>query len=247
MDRDLEHEPSDLDARSAEETQEIAALVSLLRSLPEPEPEADLTARVMAAVRQIEERPRIVRLFESIRRNEASALIAAGIACLAVGIGLGGIRAPSEAERRIVATPEPTVTAALPAQPPARRSGAAGPVGYAGVMPVGYGVPLFGGPVPAPMLPSVSRPNLNPMDRHLDTELNALQLDPDAYLLRLERVRERERFVQRLAERAARRGDAAQVALRVRVVPHEYTSSMVEQFLHASLVHYMAERGPAER
>ena len=67
---------------------------------------------------------------------------------------------------------------------------------------------------------SRSRASIRLLDRRLDAQLNELQLDPHAFLRRLERVRERERFVQRLAERAARRGDAAQVALSVRAVPH---------------------------
>ena len=136
LDRDLEHDPGELEVRRPEEAQEIAALVSLLRSLPEPEPESDLTARVMTAVREIEERPRVVRLFETFRRNEASALIAAGIACLAVGIGLGGIRAPSDTERRLVATAPTTVAQAAPMQRPVRRSGLASPVAFASAMPL---------------------------------------------------------------------------------------------------------------
>jgi len=92
---------------------------------------------------------------------------------------------------------------------------------------------------PEPTLQGVPQMAVNPVnlfDQHLDAQLNELQLDPQAFFRRLERVQDRERFVQRLAQRAARRGDAAQVGLSVRAVPHRLAQPMVEQFLQASLV-----------
>ena len=98
------------------------------------------------------------------------------------------------------------------------------------VMPVAPAMPVAA--VPAPEL----------LDRRLDAQLNELQLDPQAFFRRLERVHQRDRFVQRLADRAARRGDAAQVALSVRAVQHPLATPMVDQFLHTSLVREVGGR-----
>ena len=92
-----------------------------------------------------------------------------------------------------------------------------------------------------PGFPVVEQPTENIFDRRLDAQLNELQLDPHAFFHRLERVQERDRFVQRLAERAARRGDAAQVALNVRGVSHPLVRPMVEQLLQASLIRHVSE------
>ena len=233
-DRDLELGAGEFDApRHPDEAREIDAVIALLRSLPDPEPEADLTARVMEQVVAIERRPRLLRSW--IRNAEVPALLAASVACIAVGISVGGIRLPDGSDRVLVETPQQIA----PTQGLQARTAVMSPVSYATAM----GPTALFGPSEG-MPPVVPQAELNPMDRHLDAELNALQLDPSAYLHRLERVRERERFVQRLAERAARRGDAAQVALSFRAVPHEYTTYMVEQFLHASLVRYMGEDQP---
>jgi len=87
-----------------------------------------------------------------------------------------------------------------------------------------------------PVFPLGSSQPANLLDRRLDVQLNELQLDPHAFFRRLERVQERERFVHRLAERAARRGDAAQVALNVRTVSHPLAQPVVDELLHASLI-----------
>ena len=86
------HGVQDLDpGADSEEARELAAVVALLRSLPEPEPSSDLTARVMTEVRRIESRPRVLRaIFGS--RLELNAAMAAGFACIGLGLGLGVIR-----------------------------------------------------------------------------------------------------------------------------------------------------------
>jgi len=234
------HGVQDLDAGAdSEEARELAAVVALLRSLPEPEPRSDLTARVMAEVRRIESRPRVLRaIFGS--RVELNAAMAAGLACIGLGIGLGVIRVPMPAfdGRHIAVLDEHQRPNVLDLD---RRQDALSPFGVAGVVPNAGQAVLFGGRGHEGVVPAASSdPNL--LDRHLDSELNALQLDPVAYFRRLERVRQRDLFVRRLAERAARRGDAAQVALSVRSVQHEYTSFMVEQLLQASLIQAVSER-----
>jgi hypothetical protein len=235
------HGVQDLDpGADSEEARELAAVVALLRSLPEPEPSSDLTARVMTEVRRIESRPRVLRaIFGS--RLELNAAMAAGFACIGLGLGLGVIRVPVPAfdNRHIAMIHDSQRPNVLQIDP--HLQDALNPFGVAGVIPSAGQAVMFGGRGQEGVIPAASSdPNL--LDRHLDSELNALQLDPVAYFRRLERVRQRDLFVRRLAERAARRGDAAQVALSVRSVPHEYTSLMVEQLLQASLIQAVSER-----
>jgi hypothetical protein len=64
---------------------------------------------------------------------------------------------------------------------------------------------------------------------------------PDAFFRRLERIRENERYVARLAERSAQRGDSAAVALQVRGTQHPMAPKIAEQFLRASLSHSVSK------
>lgn len=245
LDPELEHDVQGLDAgMDPEETRELAAVVALLRSLPEPEPRIDLTARVMTEVHRIESRPRVLRpLFGFGSRVELNVVLAAGVACIAVGIGLGVIQIPMpgiEGRRLAVVDEAPARPNVQQIRPTRRAALVVNPMGVGAGMP-GPSVAFFGAQ-PETVLPVLVTQDPNQLDRHLDSELNALQLDPAAYFRRLERVQQRELFVQRLAERAARRGDATQVALSVRSVPHEYTTLMVDQLLHASLVQAVSER-----
>ena len=244
LDPELEHDGQDLDAgMDPEGARELAAVVALLRSLPEPEPRTDLTARVMKEVHQIERRPRVLRAWSG-SRVELNAALAAGIACIAVGIGLGVIQVPVpgiEGRRLAVVDDAPALPNVQQVRPTRRAALVVHPMGVGAGLP-GPSVAFFGARAPEAALPVLATQDPNQLDRHLDSELNALQLDPEAYFRRLERVQQRELFVRRLAERAARRGDATQVALSVRSVPHEYTGLMVDQLLHASLVQAVSER-----
>lgn len=209
----------------ADEAREIETLVSLLRSLPDPEPSTDLTARIMQRVMEMEAKPRLLRpVFGRLTASRATAALAAGIACAAIGIQWQATRAPEPLEMVPRIAQANTFTVGIPFGDPRRASlfGASAPDAFA--MPVAV--------APAPNL----------LDLRLDAQLNELQLDPQGFFRRLERVRERDRFVQRLAERAARRGDAAQVALNVRAVAHPLARPMVDQFLHASLVQRVSGR-----
>ena len=69
----------------------------------------------------------------------------------------------------------------------------------------------------------------------LDHQLNQLMMNPTAFAQRLELIDQRERFIARLAERAAERGDATEIALRVRESPHPLAGVLVERLLGAQL------------
>lgn len=223
-------------AASPEESREIELVVSLLRSLPDPEPETDITARVMQKVREFESRPRLLRVaFGSRLEPRAAAALAAGVACVALAIGLNRMGPSSDA---------PTGPDGIHPAPIARYPVPGNRVAIEAGLPDPRTAALFAG-APEPTLtafPVVAAPAPDLLDRRLDAQLNQLQLDPHAFFRRLERVRQRDRFVQRLADRAARRGDAAQVALSVRAVPHPLATPMVDQFLHASLVRQVGGR-----
>jgi hypothetical protein len=229
----------------SQEAREIDIVVSMLRSLPEPEPSTDLTARVMQRVLEIEARPKVLRpAFGRFSDSRTAAVLAAGIACAAVGIGLQLIQAPATAPLTVVAAAPTSDAPATRGRRVVQSFPNANRVAFASAVPAPRSASLFSGsPSEAalPALPVVERPAANILDRRLDAQLNELQLDPQAFFLRLERVQERDRFVQRLAERAARRGDAAQVALNVRAVSHPLVRPMVEQLLHASLMRHVSE------
>ena len=200
---------------------EIDVLVGLLRSLPDPEPSPDLTARIMRRVAEVESRPHVLRgFFGRPSTSNVAAALAAGIACAVVGLRL----APIATQQGVVAT--------LPTDPHTSVIAAAGPA-------IETRAAQFSGSPPEavlPVLPTANSQSANLLDRRLDLQLNELQLDPQAFFRRLERVQERDRFVRRLAERAARRGDATQVALNVRTVSHPLAQPVVNELLHASLI-----------
>jgi hypothetical protein len=198
---------------------EIDAVVSLLRSLPDPEPSSDLTARIMRRVAEVESRPRLVRaFFGRPSTSNVAAALAAGIACAAVGLHLQPPTPPGPAPLRVAKVGPSDSRPLGPAFEP-------------------RAVQFSGSPPEAlPVLPTAGSQSASLLDRRLDVQLNELQLDPHAFFRRLERVQERDRFVHRLAERAARRGDAAQVALNVRTVSHPLAQPVVDELLHASLI-----------
>jgi hypothetical protein len=242
VDRSSEDDALRLDPNeSPEQARELEAVVSLLRSLPDPEPHSDLTARVMARVLEIEDQQSRQYRTHWIPTSRVAAALAASVAIVAVGIGIRQSLAPvGEPAALLAFQPAPTPTRAADA---ARRDPTRG-FSIASAYPGSRAPAFFVRSVPEPALqgvPQMAAP-VNLFDQHLDAQLNELQLDPYAFFRRLERVQDRERFIQRLAERAARRGDAAQVGLSVRTVPHRLAEPMVEQFLQASLVRQVATR-----
>ncbi|HEX5067719.1 MAG TPA: hypothetical protein VFY49_16490 [Myxococcota bacterium] len=225
----------------SQEARDIEIVVSMLRSLPEPEPSSDLTARVMQRVMEAEARPKLLRpAFGRFSDSRAAAVLAAGIACAAVGIGLQLLQTPAA----VVANAPTRETPASGGRRVVPYFAGANRVAFASAFPDPRNASFFS---PSPSEAAfqefevVDQPTASILDRRLDRQLNELQLDPQAFFHRLERVQERDRFVQRLAERAARRGDAAQVALNVRAVSHPLVRPMVEQLLHASLMRHVSE------
>jgi len=223
---------------------ELARLVALLRALPEPERSPDLAQRIVAHVAEQESRPRVVRgLFGTARllgRPNVAALLAAGIAAvyafalsgdsipsvLRMGTGSGIGAAPGTEEiaaashtrgirRRAPVLIRPQFVSSVFAQTPA--------------------APRF-------------RPERAPMDEafdvraRLDYLLNQLMIDPTAFAQRLERVAQRDQYIARLAERAAERGDAPEIAMRVRESPHPLASQMMESLLRAPLYTAVSQR-----
>lgn len=206
---------------------ELARLVALLRSLPEPTVSPDLAQRILARVAAERSQPRVVRgAFGALRRlsrPEVAGLLAAGIAALfAVVLAPDStpsvLRASSESADSALATPARRrapvirpqyVTAAL-AQPSA-----------------GLVIPRFR---------SERSPIEDSIDARLDHQLNQLMLDPTAFALRLEQLAPRDQFIARLAERAAERGDAADIAFRVRESHHPLADQLVDRLLRATLI-----------
>ena len=83
--------------------------------------------------------------------------------------------------------------------------------------------------------------SLPPLDRRLDRQIDQMLHEPNAFFRRIEHIRENERYLARLAERSARRGDSAAIALRVRNTGHPLAPKVAEQFLRASLAHSLSE------
>ena len=228
---------------SASELRELREVVALLRGLPDPEPPAGLTDRVLARVAQLESRrwPRVFR---------------GGIAPLlgsALAAGLGGLLLLTAAQRGSFENIGflGVERAASPALLGSNATAAGGgslrmrrPV--TAMLPpaavVGPQVVFFGGQEPASELAEFEPVKANPIERGLDRQLNLMLLDPHAFFQRLETVQQRDRFIARLAARAASRGDAPQMALRLRAVPHRFAETTSDQFLKASLAQYASGR-----
>ena len=235
---------------------ELRAVSVLLRGLPDPEPPTELVDRVIAAVARREARPKVIRMVERLPRPVVATALAAGLSCLVLfGAAQGGLlvpggEAPSAQYQISSADLVPSV---------ARRIFTGSDAGAVRLSrPV---VPSFASatvidPQLAAYLAIPSRENLpSPMaaavgirvsslDMRLDLQLNHLLLDPISFYQRIDRVRDPERFVGRLAERSARRGDAPGVALhlRERARGHPHTAWLVERFLLAVIDQHMAAR-----
>jgi len=210
---------------------ELARLVAVLRSLPEPTPSPDLTRQILAHVAAEGSRPRVVQgVFGALRRlsrPEVAGLLAAGIAALFAAVlapestpsTLRLVPASADASTSHVRRRAPLirpqyVTAAL-AQPDA--------VAALRVRPERVPIP-------------------DSIDARLDHQLNQLMIDPTAFAERLEQLGQRDQFIARLAERAAERGDAPEIALRVRESNHPLAGLLVDRLLRATLVAAVSPR-----
>ncbi|MGH7337329.1 MAG: hypothetical protein ACREI7_07120 [Myxococcota bacterium] len=79
-------------------------------------------------------------------------------------------------------------------------------------------------------------------EARLDRQLNQLMIDPTAFSTRLEQIAQRDEFIARLARRAAERGDAPEIALRVRESAHPLATQIVDRLLRATLVASVSPR-----
>ncbi len=231
---EIEGRPADSEA-----CQELSRVVGLLRNLPEPEASDDLVARILERVAEQRARPRVLRgrFGDAAWSPRVGLALAAGIAGFAVLAGVPGVPFPSSwigggVERAAAPTAIPVpVAIATVAEPSAPRVAV---------------VPRRSAAVVRPQFVSVyapshaARPRVvferTAIDDGLDQQLNQLMLDPTAFALRLQQMPQRDGFIARLAERAAQRGDAPEIALRVRRSPHPLAGQIVNRMLHATLV-----------
>lgn len=216
----------------AAELRELRDTVALLRDLPDPMPPARLAAVVMQRIEgDRASRGRVIELFRTVAQPRVVTALAAGIAALALfstlDVGEGGLLGPSsDTERgrialRIAPAGVPDTGAEIASRsrslPPVtaapgrfgRRQPAAlvglrrhlmpsQPVTFASTAPR-YGI--FGSAAPeVPM-------------RDLDTELEALMADPQAFLDHMERISASARrpMIAPLVEHSARRGGVSEI------------------------------------
>ena len=226
----LRQEPAGDDPRTREE---LAQLVALLRALPDPEPSPDLARRILEHVAEQASRPRVVHtVFGTARRLSrpgVAAMLAAGIAAF---IALGG---PPEWLPSIFGTEAGTLSAGPDPVSLTRRRPAVlvRPQFVSAFAQTAAAVPRF-------------RPERVQMEEafeaRLDRQLNQLMIDPTAFATRLELVAQRDEFIARLARRAAERGDAPEIALRVRESTHPLATQIVDRLLRATLVASVSPR-----
>jgi hypothetical protein len=213
--------------------QELARLVALLRSLPEPAPSPDLARRILARVSAEGSRPRVVfgalGALRRLSKPEVAGLLAAGIAAL-----FAVVLAPESTPSVLRTSPESAdVALAVPAR---RRAPMIRP------QYVGAALAQTSAAIAVPRFwPERARIE-DSIDARLDHQLNQLMMDPTAFALRLEQLAQRDQFIARLAERAAERGDAAEIAFRVRDSAHPLAGVLVERLLRATLVASISPR-----
>ena len=227
---------------SPQELRELRAVSEMLRSLPDPEPPAELLDRVMTEVAAREARPRLVRAaFRRATSPAVATALAAGLATLAV---LTAIQQESKApEAPLVPMAAHRVADANPTPAPHTIASPAS------VIPAGFAQPvrLFArGATPNALgdLDTSVVQAANVLDQRLDYQINRLLLDPLSFYRQVEEAKDSDALIQRIADRAGKRGDAAEIALqlRKRAPGHDVTDHFIERLLHAALIEYIANR-----
>jgi len=216
---------------------EFRAVSNLLRQLDDPEPPEGLRARVMERVAAEHAGPTgLQRIFR--QQPGIAAALAAGIA------GYLFLAAPSN---ELLGTAPATLiqnAGGVPERDPAEARPRSTSV-VLGVASPARGAPITQAPFGGHAMLASSRPSapadLPPLDRRLDHQIDRMLHQPDAFFRRLERIRHNERYLARLAERSARRGDSAAIALRVRNTGHPLAPKIAEQFLRASLAQSLSQ------
>ena len=211
---------------------ELARLVGVLRSLPEPVLSPDFTRQILARVAAEGSRPRVVYgVFGALRRlsrPEVAGLLAAGIAALFAAV-LVPESTPSTLRMVSASTDDLTATHARRRGPLIRPQY----VTAALAQPVAVAVPrlrLERAPIP------------DSIDVRLDHQLNQLMIDPTAFAERLEQLPQRDQFIARLAQRAVERGDAPEIAFRVRESQHPLAGLLADRLLRATLAAAVSPR-----
>ena len=217
-------------------------LNELLKTLPEPEPPAYLASRVMARIHAYEVRPRGIRgLLQNLAPMRTAAVLAGGLATWMFLIGgpYDLIEAQRGEEQR-VAAPERSLRRTAAQTPQPRRSSTPHYAVSAGALvnPVRF----FPGQPQRPAPIFSAQQVLPPLDRRLDHQIDRMLHNPDAFFRRFARIQEGDRYLERLANRSARRGDAADVGLRVRAIQHPMAPQVSERFLRAPLIPAAARR-----
>jgi hypothetical protein len=206
---------------------ELARVVALLRSLPEPMSSPDLVQQILERVAAEQSRPRVVHgVFGALRflsKPQVGGLLAAGIAAL-----YAVVLAPGSTPSVLRVSAE-SGDAAI-AQPARRRAALIRPH-Y-----VTAALSQTSVPVPVPRFRPERAPIEDSIGARLDHQLNQLMMDPTAFAMRLAQLEQPDQFIARLADRAAERGDAAEIAFRVRESPHPLAGQLVERMLRAKLV-----------
>lgn len=236
--QDFGSNPPDPDAQ-----QELAHLVSLLRCLPDPEPSPDLVGRVLEYVAEQQSRPRVVHVAFGVARRLASPAVAMTIAAavatlFAITMSPGSLpsilRSGDATDALNVADATRSIATAERPKPIRRFTTVIRPQLVSAV--------FAQAPAAGPRVRLDRAPLEDAIYVSLDRQLNQLMIDPTAFAQRLERVAQRDQFIARLAERAAERGDAPEIALRVRQSPHPLASQVVDRLLRATLVASISPR-----
>jgi hypothetical protein len=223
-------------ASCAQELSELRSTVALLRSLPPPQPPAELAGEVMQRIDAGEGR---MRRTPAVIRHLFAPQVAAALAA-----GLAGFAIFTSVETSWVESPE--VVAVAPTE-------VIGADQHAIDMWVNAPRTLATAKAIQPRLAAIERTAANrfyrPDPRHmvvgfygrvdpdsqqldLDGQLDRAKLDPRGFLSRLNEVAEPERRsrVAPLVVRAGRRGDAQAVARRLRDTSHPLANKMAAEF-----------------
>jgi hypothetical protein len=210
--------------------QELAELVALLRALPDPERSPDLAHQIIEHVAEQSSPPRVVHaVFGAARhltRPGVATALAAGIAALvAVTQSPESISSLFGIEPSIESAGIGTALAGAGRAAPTRRRQTV-------ILRPQFVSDAFA-PMPAvaPRLSFERAPVEEAFEAHLDRQLNLLMIDPTAFAQGLEQVAYRDQIIARLARRAAERGDATAIALRVRESPHPLATQIFDRLL----------------
>ena len=224
-------EPGGGDPRAREE---LARVVSVLRSLPEPETPPRLGESILTRVTEDAARPRVLRGVFGGPARAATLALAAGVAGLLVMGGLPQTFAPGQDSN-----PSGSLVIEVPAHalPQGQGFAAAGALPRTGAQFVSLGAARH----PAARL---SNPfaGASVWQRQMDRHLNQLQLDPHAFAQQLEQAAGRDGYIAQLARRAGERGDAPEIAMHVRRSTHPMADQIVQRMLRASLVERASRR-----